>query len=723
VETLSSVEQLFGRPIRANDVVAVVTLYGGGPTWSKCIESLVINTHESVPLVIFEDHGPSESALAEAEAICHKHGKKVWLYRQISNLGVVGNLNSAFDFLNPADVIVLNSDIIVGPGWSTRLTAAARCRTDIATATALSSNGTIFTVPAPASWKAEVPSIEEFAKVSNLVGENSILIRPTVPVATSFCTFFSRKALNIVGKLDMIFSPGYGEEVDYSLRCGAMGFTNVAADDVYVFHATGESFGETEINPRKLANDRLVSKMHTFWDDWIHEFQLDSLNALNVVRVHTSAVINGLNILIDADLIDPNYTGTYEGAIALTESLTGHSKVSSVTWVSEDSRASKLSELARTKFANRIKVVPLSKLDLMPKFDVALRPSQDYGSRSWPIVRLHAHRNVVWHLDTISTNTPKYHKNFHDFQATTWAARSSWQAADAIAVLTEHVAQSVSSSFDLSVHTKNIRVIPNGSPKPGTTPRQKLTKTSRCAELSGAQYVLVLGTSFAHKNRLWMLRLFEMAVAKGFKGKLVFAGPHPTTGSSLAAENDFLSQHPSVSERLLDLGRVEDDERDFLLDNATLVVSPTLTEGFGMTPFEATKFSTPVLSTVGGGLRDIAPKDARFLTLQDDKADVETLLGLLNDKTLQEIQIDMWRKAMQKFSWEHTSALFVNLFFQVLAQPSQVSLNWRLQAYSRHRQPLSSTVFHFFMTVALKILGTNTKRRHFASKIYNKIWS
>jgi glycosyltransferase involved in cell wall biosynthesis/GT2 family glycosyltransferase len=719
MELLSNSNQLFGRPIKVGDVVAAVTLFGGGPTWAKCIESLVLHTDPTIPLVIFEDHGPSEVALVEAKEICSKHGKVVWLYKQPQNLGVVGNLNTAFNFLNPADVIVLNSDIIVGPGWSTRLVSAARSRTDIATATALSSNATIFTVSPPKAWGDETPSIEDFASVSRIVAENSKQVRPTVPVATSFCTLFTRKALNVVGGLDMIFSPGYGEEVDFSLRCVSMGFTNVAADDVYVFHATGESFGDTEVNPRKVANDLLVSKMYPFWDGWIHAFQLDALNALNVVRTRTAALINGLTVVIDAELIDPNYTGTYEGALALTRALAENSKVKSVSWVAEQARVTDLKRLAKSTFGTRIEVVSLASLPTLPKFDVALRPSQDYGSRSWPVVRLNAHRNVVWHLDTISTNNPFYHANLKDFESTAWSVRASWQSADAIAVLTDHVAESVLAAFDINVSSQKISVIPNGSPNPQTGLPASAENLETIASLEGEQFLLVLGTSFFHKNRAWFLKLFAQVLQRGFKGKLVFAGPNPTTGSSVKLERELLEANPNLAAQFLSLGRVGDDERNWLLANAMLVVSPTINEGFGMTPFEAAIMGTPVLATKGGGLRDVAPSSAFSLSLQNDNEDVELIMTLISDPVAREAQLSHWLKTMENFSWESSAESFVKLFYELLSRPGEVALNWKLESTSRIKRSMSSRVISFSVAIALKMLGTGTRRRNFASKVYN----
>ncbi len=63
------------------------------------------------------------------------------------NLGFVGNVNAAFEQAAPADVVVVNSDVIVGPGWLEGLRAAAYADETVATASTLTNHGTIVSVP------------------------------------------------------------------------------------------------------------------------------------------------------------------------------------------------------------------------------------------------------------------------------------------------------------------------------------------------------------------------------------------------------------------------------------------------------------------------------------------------------------------------------------------------------------------------------------------------
>jgi glycosyltransferase involved in cell wall biosynthesis len=687
--------------------------------------------------VIFEDSGPSLEALEQAEGISRLHSKEIWLYRQTQNLGLVGNLNSAFEILNPADIIVLNSDVIVGPEWSERIIDAARSRSDISTATALSSNGTIFTVEAPQSWANRVPGIEEVETAAILVSSKSKLIRPIAPVANAFCTLITRKALNVVGVLDMKFSPGYGEEVDFSLRCLRKGFVNVAADDVYVYHESGGTFGPTESNKRKKHNDGIVSESYPFWDRYIFEFGKDSTAALNIVRDYTKVVLHGMTVIIDSELIDPNFTGTFIGAIELTRALGQKGEVSRLIWVASEPKHRKLEELAKKRFGNQVEVMTIKEAMADTKFDIALRVGQDYGSVTWKHIRLMARRNVIWHLDTISTNNPFYHDSIEQISKLIGSVKSSLFFADGIAVLSNHVRTTLNATFYISSADDRVSIIPNGSPDGGGKAEPLLPNQGQLANSSRQPFLLVVGTSFHHKNRLWVLGIMNLLIQKGFEGNLLFIGPHPNLGSSRFDEASFIRSSKSLSSRFFDLGVVSDDERNLLISQAELVLVPTVTEGFGMVPFEAVSFGAPVVSTKGGGLGDICPDSALYLTLQNDNLDAETIWTLLTSKEAVRNQLNEWRVCSQDFDWSVTASKFIELFESSLSKPGRIDMAWPFVSspvpryFNRINRSFERFIhwgnhlkhwaiwFRIWATrLLLKSLGQNTIRKKIVSRIY-----
>jgi hypothetical protein len=162
---------------------------------------------------------------------------------------------------------------------------------------------------------------------------------------------------------------------------------------------------------------------------------------------------------------------------------------------------------------------------------------------------------------------------------------------------------------------------------------------------------------------------------------------------------------------------VGNSDRDYLLSHAQLVIVPSVTEGFGMLPFEATAFGTPVISTKGGGLQDICPSDALFLTLRDNQTDVDTIWSMLSDKKTAADQYDSWSRRSKDFDWDATAEKFVALFSRVLSEAGRVDSLWpHLGHYKRSR--VWQRIKLRTVRIAISLLGDDTRRRRVASRIY-----
>lgn len=529
---------------------------------------------------------------------------------------------------------------IVGPQWDSRLITAGRARTDIATATALSSNGTIYTVD---TGEAEdySPTLEEIEDRALRVAAHSVRLRPFVPVATSYCTYYSRRALNVVGQFDPEFSPGYGEEVDFSLRAISFGFSHVAADDVYVFHATGESFGPVVENVGKADNDRFI-----------------------LARV----AIRGLTVAVDAENIHPSLTGTFEASVALTRRIADHPRVGTLYIVSPEDRVPVLRDsLQALGIAAQVVTLGQLKADGI-EVDLAFRPYQDFTGLHWPGIAAYAHRNIIWLLDLIAAKNPHYSEDAASFSRLGHAITSSLVDADAVGVLTEHVRQDLASYHEGSAEPARIFLLPTGAPTGLVSPvASHVTENAAFAEIADREYVLVLGTTFLHKNLTWLSRVFLMVTSLGWPGVLVFAGPDPSTGSSRRLDADLRAL--TGEGRILNFGRVSDGDRIRLLSGAALVVTPSVTEGWGMVPFEAAQLGSVPLASRGGGLGDIAPHTALSLLLSDDAADARTINTLLTDPDARENQRRARSEKAAEFSWESSADILIRAGLDVLARP------------------------------------------------------
>jgi GT2 family glycosyltransferase len=158
-----------------------------------------------------------------------------------ANLGFVGSVNRALEKVPAGDVLLLNSDTIVPPGFVERLAAVAHSAPDIGTVTPLSNNGDIFSFPTPNDVNPmqgydHILGIDRVASTAN-VGEAI-----DVPSGIGFCLYITRHCLDAVGGLSENFERGYLEDVDLCLRARGKSFRNVCAPSVYVGHHGSKSF-------------------------------------------------------------------------------------------------------------------------------------------------------------------------------------------------------------------------------------------------------------------------------------------------------------------------------------------------------------------------------------------------------------------------------------------------------------------------------------------------
>jgi len=98
-------------------------------------------------------------------------------------------------------------------------------------------------------------------------------------------------------------------------------------------------------------------------------------------------------------------------------------------------------------------------------------------------------------------------------------------------------------------------------------------------------YILCVNSLRYHKNTHTLIKAFNLIKDK-VKFDLILIGQY-----SYDEENNIKNQ----SERIIFTGYISLEQRNFLYENALLFISPTMFEGFGMTPLEAMVFKTKVL--------------------------------------------------------------------------------------------------------------------------------
>lgn len=253
----------------AAPVTVIVPVYAGADDVARCLASVLdgapsIDTPFEV--LVIDDASP-EAAVVEvlAELAAGPHPVTVRFERNEVNLGFVGTVNRGIAE-TVGDVVLLNADCIVTEGWLDQLAAAAQSRPDVASVTPLSGSGSICTLPDAVIERfgldGDDPLVEACARHVRTAG---LGLLPTVIAGVGFCMYLTRAAIDACGTFDVAsFGAGYGEEVDWSLRAGRLGFVHVVDDATFVHHRGGGSFGSERDERMRRASALLHDRYRFF---------------------------------------------------------------------------------------------------------------------------------------------------------------------------------------------------------------------------------------------------------------------------------------------------------------------------------------------------------------------------------------------------------------------------------------------------------------------------
>lgn len=247
-----------------------VPVYNAFEETLTCLSSVLRSTRPPFRLVVVDD-ASTRGVLADWLPDEIRLHPRVSIARNARNVGFTRTCNGVIRSAPMDDVVLLNSDTEVPDGWLSRLRDAAYSRRRVATATPLSNNGEIVSVPnrlvanpVPAGY-----SLEEFAA---LVEGVSVREYVELPTGVGFCLYIRRDAIDRLGVFDEdTFDRGYGEENDFSRRGRAAGFVDLADDATYVFHKGGASFG-SEVAALRALHGEALEHRYPGYDAMIQRF-------------------------------------------------------------------------------------------------------------------------------------------------------------------------------------------------------------------------------------------------------------------------------------------------------------------------------------------------------------------------------------------------------------------------------------------------------------------
>lgn len=651
-----------------NSVIVVIPVYDGHAHVVESVNAALEHTAADVPFCIINDAStdPQIRTFVEQLGQSGTLEHELFYIEHDTNVGFVASCNEAFELFAPADVVLLNSDCVVSEGWLEAMRAAAASDSRVATVSVMANSATILSIPERNEPTDGLPDGITLGEAAERVNQSSLRTRPEIPTAVGHCVLIRRSALELVGPFDLIFSPGYSEEVDFSQRCLVAGLKHVLADDVYVLHHGGVSFGERS---KQLQHDRdtIVADRYPWFLEAVHQIQLRTEGPLDSALLNASIGLRRPRVTVDGAGLNASRTGTQVHTLGVISSLALSGQVELRVLVPtplDDEVAELLAAF------DSVELLPDDEVDEQTeKSDLVHRPFQFTNPSELQFLQRLGHRLVVSQLDQIAFHSASYFESaaaWFEYRQTTIDALSN---VDLALFISQHSADDAVANG--LIDADRAEVIHLGVERLMTAPEEPPVAPPGIEQLAGAPFVLCLGTNFSHKNRLFAIRLLAALRELGWDGWLVLAGPHAASGTSEDAEQAELDADPGNAARVVDLGPVEEAEKLWLLANTAAVIYPTTHEGFGLVPFEAAAAGAPCIFASHTSLAELFHRDLAVITAWDHEETARAALPLLTAGPLRDQHVNAVRAAGEALTWPAYGERLLDAYRGVVARPSK----------------------------------------------------
>lgn len=251
----------------------VVPVFNAVAQTQRCLAALLRHQGDAEAVIVIDD-ASTDPAVAALMAELPDTWVRVSNER---NLGFVATANLGMALARRADVVLLNADTEVSPGWLAAIETCAASDPRIASITPFTNHGEIASLP---EWCAPNPWPEDIDRWAHAAAALPAEAYCDVPTAVGFCMYLRRASLDEVGGFDeLAFGRGYGEENDWCLRAAALGWRHVLCHRAFVAHEGGASFAPLGLKPGGQAMDTLLNRHPDYLNQVNRFIEADPLRA------------------------------------------------------------------------------------------------------------------------------------------------------------------------------------------------------------------------------------------------------------------------------------------------------------------------------------------------------------------------------------------------------------------------------------------------------------
>ena len=631
-------------------------------SFALCLKSVVEHTPSEVAIVVAE--------LADGDPAVARITRDIGAERGVVQLAPAERepqtLAAAIAALAPADVLLVRSDCIVGAAWQEGLRRAAYSASHAASASALSNDAGILSVP-ERNQPNPLPAELTIERASAAVMAHALRLYPRLPTAVARAVYLRRDALDLAGGFDPSFGTLEATVIDFSQRCLACGLVHVAADDVFVYyHSPGKLAPDESLREREATADPRLAARYPFFATALGESERARDRPLPAALARARSAMNGMSVTVDGRCLVTAGTGTQLIVLETIRALAGLDSLALRAIVPQD-----LAPFARDALAELdVEVLDgsTSLADVQPS-DVIHRPFQVFNSADLSLLRKLGERLVITHLDLIAYDNPSYFPSFLHWQHHRMVTRIALARADRVAFLSQDAARE---ALDEQLVGPDQAVVVYPGVTYSYSANGARERPAELAALGDRPFMVSIGADLQHKNRVFALELLAaMRREHGWPGAIVFAGPRAIHGSSAGEEARFIAANQDIADAVFTLPWVSEAQKAWLIENSVAVCHPSTREGLGLMPFEAAAHGRPCIFASTTALAEIQPAGLDTITPWDPASSAERVMRLLGDPAAIAEHVRRTSTRAAELTWERAAERLVVTFDEAMAAPSR----------------------------------------------------